>query len=160
MRLQSLSIILALLLTTALTGFDSSSLSDGSAGGNALTTNPPTSEPDPDEHTYAVADASTSPGSHDEGAMASESDIAGPMDPNLPPSSPSEGDKYEDVGANPFTVVTVVGSKPVNDITIGITNIDVQIAVVGKTGNFAEVDLKIHCASGFCHHTIEVAVAG
>ena len=106
MRHQSLSIILALLLTAALTGCDSSSLSDGSAGGNALTSNPPTSEPDPDEHTYAVADASPSPGSHDEGAMASESDIAGPMDPNLPPSSPSEGDKYEDVGANPFTVVT------------------------------------------------------
>ena len=38
--------------------------------------------------------------------MPSESDIAGPMDPNLPPSAPSEGDKYEDIGANPFTVVT------------------------------------------------------
>ena len=107
MRLRSLHLLLALVLSLALFGCDSSSHS-GEAESTQSPSNPTSPhDPHPDEHTYATADASPSPGQEEPGgAMASEADIAGPMDPNLPPSSPSEGDKYEDIGANPFTVVT------------------------------------------------------
>jgi Ca-activated chloride channel homolog len=105
MRLQPLSLLLALSLSLALVACDSSIGSDSAAGSENSNNGHNSPQPHPEDNTYAASDASTSYEPQSEGGVASDME-EGPSQPNLPPTAPSEGDDYEDVGANPFTVVT------------------------------------------------------
>jgi Ca-activated chloride channel family protein len=106
MRLRTFHCLLALLLSLTLFGCDTSSISESAANSENSNTGGTSSEPNPHEQTYAVSDSSSVPQSQSEGGSMDDSGISGPEDPNLPPTAPSEGDQYEDIGANPFTVVT------------------------------------------------------
>ena len=103
MRLRTFHFMLSLALSAAVIGCDSSNLSSHTAGAESQQTH---TTPHPDDNTYAVADASTSYSQGEPGAaMAEDMGATGPSEPVLPGSPPSDGDQYEDIGANPFTVV-------------------------------------------------------